>query len=121
MTKKRAHLWLILALIFALVAVGVLLGGISSWLKQHRWRARARRAGPRCMPCIVAHCRNPLRMLAGRRHPQHRPARFTGETDWRVQMTMSFSICHEHAACLDVRMPRCMAAGAVLCAINVLT
>jgi len=32
------------ALIFALVGVGVLIGGISSWLKQHKWRARARRA-----------------------------------------------------------------------------
>lgn len=32
------------ALIFALVALGVLIGGIASWLKQHRWRARARRA-----------------------------------------------------------------------------
>jgi hypothetical protein len=32
------------ALIFALVGLGVLIGGISSWLKQHKWRARARRA-----------------------------------------------------------------------------
>jgi lipopolysaccharide assembly LapA-like protein len=31
-------------LIFALVGLGVLVGGISSWLKQHKWRARARRA-----------------------------------------------------------------------------
>jgi uncharacterized integral membrane protein len=31
-------------LIFALVALGVLIGGIASWLRQHRWRSRARRA-----------------------------------------------------------------------------
>ena len=31
-------------LIFALVGVGVLIGGIAAWLKQHKWRARARRA-----------------------------------------------------------------------------
>lgn len=31
-------------LIFGLVGLGVLVGGISSWLKQHKWRARARRA-----------------------------------------------------------------------------
>jgi uncharacterized integral membrane protein len=31
-------------LIFALVAVGVLVGGIAAWLKQHKWRTRARRA-----------------------------------------------------------------------------
>jgi hypothetical protein len=31
-------------LIFALVGLGVLVGGIASWLKQHKWRARARRA-----------------------------------------------------------------------------
>ena len=32
------------ALIFALVGVGVLIGGIASWLKQQKWRSRARRA-----------------------------------------------------------------------------
>ena len=32
------------ALIFALVAVGVVVGGIAAWLKQHKWRLRARRA-----------------------------------------------------------------------------
>jgi uncharacterized integral membrane protein len=32
------------ALIFALAGFGVLIGGIASWLKQHKWRARARRA-----------------------------------------------------------------------------
>jgi hypothetical protein len=32
------------ALIFALVGLGVLVGGIAAWLKQHKWRARARRA-----------------------------------------------------------------------------
>jgi uncharacterized integral membrane protein len=31
-------------LIFALVTVGVVVGGIAAWLKQHKWRARARRA-----------------------------------------------------------------------------
>ena len=31
-------------LIFALVAVGVVVGGIAAWLKQHKWRMRARRA-----------------------------------------------------------------------------
>jgi uncharacterized integral membrane protein len=31
-------------LIFALVAVGVVVGGIAAWLKQHKWRVRARRA-----------------------------------------------------------------------------
>ena len=31
-------------LIFALVAVGVLVGGIAAWLRQHKWRMRARRA-----------------------------------------------------------------------------
>lgn len=30
--------------IFALVGFGVLIGGIASWLKQQKWRARARRA-----------------------------------------------------------------------------
>jgi len=29
-------------LIFALVGTGVLVGGIAAWLKQHRWRMRAR-------------------------------------------------------------------------------
>ena len=32
------------ALIFALVGLGVLVGGIAAWLKQHKWRSRARRA-----------------------------------------------------------------------------
>jgi hypothetical protein len=32
------------ALIFALVGLGVLVGGVAAWLKQHKWRARARRA-----------------------------------------------------------------------------
>ena len=31
-------------LIFVLVAVGVVVGGIAAWLKQHKWRIRARRA-----------------------------------------------------------------------------
>ena len=31
-------------LIFALVALGVLVGGAAAWLRQHKWRARARRA-----------------------------------------------------------------------------
>ena len=31
-------------LIFALVAVGVVVGGIAAWLRQHKWRMRARRA-----------------------------------------------------------------------------
>src|SRR5882724_3259286 len=32
------------ALIFVLVGLGVLVGGIAAWLKQHKWRSRARRA-----------------------------------------------------------------------------
>ncbi len=31
-------------LIFVLVGVGVVIGGIAAWLRQHKWRARARRA-----------------------------------------------------------------------------
>ena len=31
-------------LIFVLVGIGVLAGGIAAWLRQHKWRARARRA-----------------------------------------------------------------------------
>ena len=31
-------------LIFALVALGVVVGGIAAWLRQHKWRMRARRA-----------------------------------------------------------------------------
>jgi uncharacterized integral membrane protein len=31
-------------LIFVLVAVGVVVGGIAAWLRQHKWRTRARRA-----------------------------------------------------------------------------
>jgi len=31
-------------LIFVLVGIGVLVGGIAAWLKQHKWRVRARRA-----------------------------------------------------------------------------
>lgn len=31
-------------MIFVLVGVGVLIGGIAAWLKQHKWRNRARRA-----------------------------------------------------------------------------
>ena len=31
-------------LIFVLVGVGILAGGIAAWLKQHKWRVRARRA-----------------------------------------------------------------------------
>jgi uncharacterized integral membrane protein len=31
-------------LIFVLVGAGVVIGGIAAWLKQHKWRARARRA-----------------------------------------------------------------------------
>ena len=31
-------------LIFALVGLGVLVGGVAAWLKQHKWRSRARRA-----------------------------------------------------------------------------
>jgi hypothetical protein len=31
-------------LVFALVGLGVLVGGIAAWLRQHKWRARARRA-----------------------------------------------------------------------------
>jgi len=31
-------------LIFALVALGVVIGGVAAWLRQHKWRVRARRA-----------------------------------------------------------------------------
>ena len=31
-------------LIFVLVGLGVLVGGIAAWLRQHKWRVRARRA-----------------------------------------------------------------------------
>ena len=31
-------------LIFVLVGVGIVAGGIAAWLKQHKWRVRARRA-----------------------------------------------------------------------------
>lgn len=31
-------------LIFVLVGVGVLVGGVAAWLRQHKWRVRARRA-----------------------------------------------------------------------------
>jgi heme/copper-type cytochrome/quinol oxidase subunit 1 len=31
-------------LIFVLVGLGVLIGGSAAWLKQHKWRVRARRA-----------------------------------------------------------------------------
>ena len=31
-------------LIFVLVGLGVLVGGVAAWLKQHKWRSRARRA-----------------------------------------------------------------------------
>jgi uncharacterized integral membrane protein len=31
-------------LIFVLVGVGVLIGGMAAWLRQHKWRVRARRA-----------------------------------------------------------------------------
>ena len=31
-------------LIFVLVGIGGLVGGIAAWLRQHKWRARARRA-----------------------------------------------------------------------------
>jgi heme/copper-type cytochrome/quinol oxidase subunit 1 len=31
-------------LIFILMGLGVLVGGVAAWLKQHKWRVRARRA-----------------------------------------------------------------------------
>ncbi len=31
-------------LIFVLVGLGALIGGVAAWLKQHKWRVRARRA-----------------------------------------------------------------------------
>jgi uncharacterized integral membrane protein len=31
-------------LLFTLLGLGVLVGGIAAWLRQHKWRARARRA-----------------------------------------------------------------------------
>ena len=39
--KQDVPLW---GLILGLVGLGVLVGGISSWLKQQKWRSRARRA-----------------------------------------------------------------------------
>jgi hypothetical protein len=32
------------ALIFVLVGLGVVIGGVAAWLRQHKWRSRARRA-----------------------------------------------------------------------------
>ena len=37
----KTYMW---PLIFALVIVGVVVGGIAAWLRQHKWRMRARRA-----------------------------------------------------------------------------
>lgn len=31
-------------LIFVLIGIGMIVGGMIAWLKQHKWRARARRA-----------------------------------------------------------------------------
>jgi uncharacterized membrane protein YidH (DUF202 family) len=31
-------------MIFVLIGLGVLIGGVASWLNQHKWRLRARRA-----------------------------------------------------------------------------
>lgn len=31
-------------LVFVLVGLGILVGGVAAWLKQHKWRVRARRA-----------------------------------------------------------------------------
>ncbi|CAM9972792.1 unnamed protein product, partial [Phaeothamnion confervicola] len=31
-------------LVFVLVGLGILIGGMAAWLKQHKWRVRARRA-----------------------------------------------------------------------------
>ena len=31
-------------LILALIMVGVIVGGVAAWLRQHKWRSRARRA-----------------------------------------------------------------------------
>jgi hypothetical protein len=31
-------------LVFVLVGAGIVIGGIAAWLKQHKWRSRARRA-----------------------------------------------------------------------------
>jgi uncharacterized integral membrane protein len=31
-------------LVFVLVGIGVVVGGVAAWLKQHKWRTRARRA-----------------------------------------------------------------------------
>ncbi len=31
-------------LVFVLVGLGILVGGVAAWLKQHKWRTRARRA-----------------------------------------------------------------------------
>ncbi len=39
--KQDAPLW---GLIFTLAGLGVLVGGMASWLKQLKWRSRARRA-----------------------------------------------------------------------------
>ncbi len=31
-------------LVFVLVGLGIVIGGLAAWLKQHKWRVRARRA-----------------------------------------------------------------------------
>jgi uncharacterized integral membrane protein len=53
-------------LIFVLVAVGVLVGGIAAWLKQHKWRTRARRA--------EAEARDLRARLDAEQPRRHRPA-----------------------------------------------
>src|SRR4051794_41868934 len=53
-------------LIFVLVAVGVVAGGIAAWLRQHKWRMRARGGGSRG--------RGPRAPPPTRGAPPHRPA-----------------------------------------------
>jgi uncharacterized integral membrane protein len=53
-------------LIFVLVGVGVLIGGVAAWLKQHKWRTRARHA--------EAQVRDLRAELAARHSPANVPA-----------------------------------------------
>ena len=42
-------------LIFVLVGIGVVIGGIAAWLRQHKWRVRARRAETEARELRAAH------------------------------------------------------------------
>ena len=51
-------------LVFVLVGLGVLVGGIAAWLRQHKWRTRARRAEADAGGCATE--LDAQRSLAGR-------------------------------------------------------